>query len=80
MKAGSRLTPAVRADWTLTASEAVQADEFKEFVQGLGLADHYPHSGIGFSIRLKPEERVALVEARKREELETFHIWPDLKK
>lgn len=61
-----------------TASEAVQADEFKEFVQGLGLADHYPGiQGIGFSIRLKPEERAALVETRRREGLETFHIWPE---
>ncbi len=61
-----------------SASEAVQAHEFKAFVQGLGLADHYPGiQGMGFSIRLKPAQRVALVEARKREGLETFHLWPE---
>ena len=60
------------------ASQPVEQNEFRSFVKTLGLAEHYPGvQGIGFAIRLKPEERAALVEARKREGLSDFHVWPE---
>jgi PAS domain S-box-containing protein len=59
-------------------SESVQRREFREFVKGLGLPDHYPGiQGIGFSIRLKPAERAALEETRRREGISNFRIWPE---
>jgi PAS domain S-box-containing protein len=60
------------------ASESVQAQEFREFVKGLGLPDHYPGiQGIGFSIRLKPADKAALEETRRREGIPNFRIWPE---
>jgi len=60
------------------ASQTVEQNEFRSFVKALGLAEHYPGvQGIGFSIRLKAEERAALVEARQREGLSDFHVWPE---
>src|SRR5687768_1911564 len=47
-------------------SEGVEQNEFRSFVMSLGLDEHYPGvQGIGFALRLKPEEKAAVVEARK---------------
>ncbi|MDQ2920414.1 MAG: CHASE domain-containing protein [Acidobacteriota bacterium] len=61
-----------------SASDSVKENEFRTFVKMLGLAEHYPGvQGMGFSMRLKPEERAALIAARKREGVESFHLWPE---
>jgi len=61
-----------------SASDSVTESEFRAFVQTFGLAEHFPGvQGMGFSIRLKPEERAALIGQRKREDGEGFHLWPD---
>lgn len=61
-----------------STSDFVKESEFRDFVKIIGLAEHYPGvQGMGFSMRLKPEERAALIEARKREGVENFHLWPE---
>src|ERR1700752_3732855 len=43
------------------ASESVEAAEFDRFVQQIELQKNYPGiQGIGFSIRVRPEEKLAL--------------------
>jgi CHASE1-domain containing sensor protein len=60
------------------ASETVEPREFRSFVRGLGLTDHYPGvQGIGFSIRLTPEEKTALVASQRRAGLADFRVWPE---
>ncbi len=59
-------------------SETVDNKEFKSFVDTLKVAENYPGiRGIGFSIRVKPEERQALVDTMKRQGNATFSVWPD---
>jgi PAS domain S-box-containing protein len=61
-----------------SANDAVKESEFSTFVKMLGLAEHYPGvQGMGFSLRLKPEERAALIAARKRDGVDSFHLWPE---
>jgi PAS domain S-box-containing protein len=61
-----------------STSDSVKEDEFRTFVKMLGLAEHYPGvQGMGFSIRLKPDQRAALIATRKREGVESFHLWPE---
>ncbi len=61
-----------------SAHESVKEDEFKTFVKIVGLVEHYPGvQGMGFSLKFKPEERAALIAARKREGAESFHLWPE---
>ena len=61
-----------------SANDSVKESEFRTFVQTLGLAQHYPGvQGMGFSMRLKPEERAALIAARKLDGAESFHLWPE---
>src|SRR5215467_9764777 len=44
------------------AGQTVTRDEFRNFVERLEIPQHYPGiQGIGFSMRLKPEEKDALV-------------------
>lgn len=60
------------------ASDKVDESEFRSFVDNLGLAEHYPGvQGMGFSIRVKPEESTALVAARRRDGTGDFHLWPE---
>jgi len=60
------------------ASESVDAREFKSFVDNLGVAENYPGiRGIGFSVRLKPEERIALVDTMKEQGYSDFRVWPE---
>jgi PAS domain S-box-containing protein len=59
------------------ATESVDANEFRSFVTSLRLAEHYPGiQGIGVSIRLRPDERNALVAAMRRDGLANFDVWP----
>jgi CHASE1-domain containing sensor protein len=61
-----------------SANDSVKESEFRTFVKMLGLSEHYPGvQGMGFSRRIKPEERAELVAARKREGAESFHLWPE---
>jgi PAS domain S-box-containing protein len=59
-------------------SENVSGAEFKKFVETLNLADHYPGvQGMGFSLRLTPEERVALISNQRQQGHADFHLWPE---
>src|SRR6266850_4783590 len=61
-----------------SANDSVKESEFRAFVKTLGLAEHYPGvQGMGFSRLLKPEDRAALIAARKLEGVEDFHLWPE---
>ena len=60
------------------ASDRVEEDEFRSFVNNLGLAEHYPGvQGMGFSIRVKPEEKDSLVAERRRNGAPDFRLWPE---
>src|SRR2546426_1985864 len=60
------------------ASHAVEQDEFRRFVNQLDLSRHYPGiQGIGFSLRVRPNERNQLVETMRRGGNATFKIWPE---
>ncbi|MGH9908811.1 MAG: CHASE domain-containing protein, partial [Pyrinomonadaceae bacterium] len=60
------------------ASETVNQDEFKSFIQRLDLAAHYPGVRvIGFSLRFRPEEMATLIESRKRAGMSDFRVWPE---
>jgi PAS domain S-box-containing protein len=59
------------------ANESVEENEFRNFVKTLGLAEHYPGvQGMGFSLRVKPDERQALIERRRREGVADFQLRP----
>src|SRR5688500_11118337 len=61
-----------------SASDSVEESEFRTFVNMLGLEEHYPGvQGMGFSLRLKPEARAALIDARQRAGAESFRLWPE---
>ena len=61
-----------------SAHSGVGQDEFITFVKALGLAEHYPGvQGMGYSARVKPEERAGLIAARKRDGVSDFHLWPE---
>lgn len=61
-----------------SAGGQVSADQFHAFVDRLNLRSNYPGSqGIGFSVRVKPEERDALVASMRRRGVENFRIWPE---
>ncbi|HKO62958.1 MAG TPA: CHASE domain-containing protein [Pyrinomonadaceae bacterium] len=59
-------------------SESVDNNEFKSFVDTLKVAENYPGiRGIGFTIRVKPEERLALIDTMRRQGNSTFRVWPE---
>lgn len=72
-------TALVRAQTGLfAASENVLPAEFKSFVDRLEIPDHYPGIfGLGYSVRIKPEERDQLIESQRRSGLSNFRIWPE---
>ncbi len=60
------------------ASDSVNSEEFKKFVDRLGAVNNYPGlRGIGFSVRLKPEDRIALIETMKQQGRTNFRVWPE---
>jgi PAS domain S-box-containing protein len=60
------------------ASESVDSDEFDRFVQQIELQKNYPgFQGIGYSIRLKPNEVPELVAKMRQSGNPTFRVWPD---
>ncbi len=61
----------------VTVSHDVDRDEFHEFIGDLHIAERYPGiQGIGYSRRLKAEERAAF-EAHARATVPGFRVWPD---
>ncbi len=60
-----------------SASDTVEMDDFKNFVDNLELPEHYPGIfSIGYSVRLTPQEKDRLVASRRAGEAD-FNIWPD---
>jgi PAS domain S-box-containing protein len=60
------------------ASDFVDPIEFEHFVQQIELQKNYPGiQGIGFSLRLRPEDRASLVERMHRYGFSDFKIWPE---
>lgn len=60
------------------ADGRVNRDQFRAFVNRLDLQSHYPGSlGIGFSVRVRPEEKGALVASMRQQGVENFRIWPE---
>ncbi len=60
------------------ASEDVSRQEFATFVARLQVEERYPGiQGIGYSARLAPGERDALLERMRASGITEFHLWPD---
>src|SRR5882724_3886627 len=60
------------------ASESVDSHEFNRFVEQIDLPRNYPGvQGIGFSIKLRPDQREALIQEMRRSGAPSFRIWPD---
>jgi PAS domain S-box-containing protein len=60
------------------ASESVEPQEFADFIDRIELEKHYPGIlGIGFSQRLRPEEKSALIASMQKQGWLDFKIWPD---
>ena len=62
---------------SFSAKDAVKESEFSTFVKTLGLAQHYPGVQGWLFLSLKPDERAALIAARKRDGVDDFHLWPE---
>ena len=60
------------------ASESVEPQEFADFITRIELKTYYPGIlGIGFSQRVRPEEKAALIASMQKQGLTDFKIWPD---
>ncbi|HMG73719.1 MAG TPA: CHASE domain-containing protein, partial [Pyrinomonadaceae bacterium] len=60
------------------ASTTVEPDEFHKFVNQLDLPNHYPGiQGIGFSLKLQPEQREQVIEQMRKAGNPDFRIWPE---
>src|SRR5688572_8180072 len=60
------------------ASESVGDKEFKSFVDTLKAAENYQGiRGIGFTVRVKPEERLSLIDMMRRQGNAEFRVWPE---
>jgi PAS domain S-box-containing protein len=60
------------------ASERVSRDEFAAFVNRMRLQDRYPGiQGIGFSVRVQPEQKAALIATMEQQGIKDFKIRPD---
>src|SRR6266581_1646991 len=60
------------------ASEAVEPDEFRRFVGEIDLPSHYQGiQGVGFSARLRPDEKDGFIDAMHRAGNPSFTIWPE---
>jgi len=60
------------------ASNSVELDEFRRFVGQLDLPNHYPGiQGIGFSVKLLPDERKQEIEQMLKAGRPDFKIWPE---
>ena len=63
------------------ANEQISRDEFRAFVDRLDLQNRYPGiQGIGFSVRVMPQEKAALVARMQNQGVENFTIKPEFKR
>lgn len=63
------------------ANDSVSNSQFGAFVNRLNLRQQYPGvQGIGFSVRVTPQEKDALVAQMKRQGVENFSIRPNFKR
>ncbi len=63
------------------ANDSVSNSQFGAFVNRLNLRQQYPGvQGIGFSVRVMPQEKDALVAQMKRQGVENFSIRPNFKR
>ena len=61
-----------------TASEDVSREEFRTFVAGLELDDHYPGiQGVGFALRVEASWKEGVTAAARRSGEARFTIWPE---
>ena len=59
------------------ASESVEVREFRAYIERLELSRRYPGvQGVGFSRLIKDEERARIL-AERRQDVPSFHFWPD---
>ena len=62
----------------LTAGPAADGTELGQFVRSLEVPRRYPGSqGIGFSLRMSPEEKPVIEEERRRQGSPSFRVWPE---
>jgi PAS domain S-box-containing protein len=62
----------------ISASDAVSREDFRVFIEGLDLANHYPGvQGVGFSLRIPRGREDSLVRAMRGEGLENFRLTSD---
>lgn len=60
------------------ANREVTEKEFREYVRRLRVSERYPGvQGVGFTIRVLPGEREALIARMRSEGFPEFRIWPD---
>ena len=60
------------------ASDEVAPQEFDRFVQQIELQKNYPGiQGIGFSQRLRPDEKADLIAKMRQSGFSDFKIWPE---
>ncbi len=60
------------------ASDRISRDEFRAFVSRLRLQERYPGvQGIGFSVRVQPGEKAALIASLKQQGITNFSVRPD---
>jgi signal transduction histidine kinase len=58
-------------------TDEVTREDFHKYIQRLGIAVNYPGAqGIGFSRRLRPEERGPIIRWMRSQGLSDFVIWP----
>ena len=61
-----------------TASDRVDAREFKRFVEEIELDKNYPGVlGIGYSYKFSPAQKADVIARMEREGVKDFKIWPD---
>ncbi|MBW4663708.1 MAG: CHASE domain-containing protein [Chroococcus sp. CMT-3BRIN-NPC107] len=60
------------------ANDRTSRDQFRAFITRLRLQERYPGiQGIGFSVRVQPGEKAALIAALKQQGITNFNIRPD---
>lgn len=64
-----------------SASDEVTKKEFKKFIHEIQLKKRFPGvQGIGFSARVRPDEKNQLIQSMQKQGVPDFKIWPDYKR
>jgi PAS domain S-box-containing protein len=62
----------------IAGSAAITADEFRRFVERLGLQTRYPGiQGVGYTARIPDEQLQAVVNTQRRDGRPDFRVWPE---